>query len=134
MHLDTGYDLWARIVDKTLTADKLKDFLTVADRGKKDPLLIQRYFVSSQDTVTLTQLVSNNGPSGTITNVQSVLSWSSHLQLLGISTAQGGLYFLTDPFSITYVLRTSFATQVTFHFNYFCTYQGKKLSILHYDY
>jgi hypothetical protein len=42
MHLGTGYDLWARIVDKTLTTFKLNDFLTVADEAKKDLSLIQR--------------------------------------------------------------------------------------------
>jgi hypothetical protein len=60
-----------RIVDKTLTTDKLDDFLTVVDEAKKGPLLIQRYFLSSWDPVTLTQLALNNGPCGTITNVQS---------------------------------------------------------------
>jgi hypothetical protein len=60
MHLGTGYDLWARVVDKTLTANKFDDFLTVKDEAKKDPLLIQKYFVSSWDPVTLTQLASYN--------------------------------------------------------------------------
>jgi hypothetical protein len=71
MHLDMGYDLWARIVNTTLTTDKLDDFCMVADEAKKDPLLIQNYFLSSWDPVTLTQLASNNGPCRTITNVQS---------------------------------------------------------------
>ncbi len=51
MHLGTGFDLWARNVDKTLTTDKLNTFLTVADEAKKDLLLIQRYFLSSWDPV-----------------------------------------------------------------------------------
>jgi hypothetical protein len=71
MHLGTGYDLWVRIMDKTLTTDKLDSFLMVTDKTKKDPLLIQRYFLSSWNPVTLTQLALNNGPCGTITNVQS---------------------------------------------------------------
>ncbi len=71
MHLDTSYDLWARNIDKTLMTDKLDNFLTVADEAKKDLLLIQKYFLSSWDPVTLTQLASNNGLCGTITNVHS---------------------------------------------------------------
>jgi hypothetical protein len=71
MHLGLGYDLWARTVEKTLTADKLNNFLTAADEAKKDPSLIQKCFLSSWDPVTLTQLTSNNEPCGTITNVQS---------------------------------------------------------------
>ncbi len=54
MHLGTGYDLWARILDKTLTTDKLDDYLTVANKAKKDPLLIQKYFLSSWNPVTPT--------------------------------------------------------------------------------
>jgi hypothetical protein len=69
MHLGTGYDPWARIVDETLTTDKLDDLLTVADKAKKDPLLILKYFLSSWDPDASTQLASNNGPCGTITNV-----------------------------------------------------------------
>jgi hypothetical protein len=71
MHLGTGNDLWARIVDKTLTTDKLNNFLTVTYEAKKDPPLIQKYFLFSWDPVTSTQLALNNGPCGTITNVQS---------------------------------------------------------------
>jgi hypothetical protein len=71
MHLGMGYDLWARIVDKTLMADKLDNLLMVAYEAKKDPSLIQRYFLSSWDPGTLTQLALNNGPCKTITNVQS---------------------------------------------------------------
>jgi hypothetical protein len=71
MHLGMGYDLWARIVDKTLTADKLNNFCMVADKAKKDLLLIQKYFLSSWDPETSTQLASNNRPYRTITNVQS---------------------------------------------------------------
>jgi hypothetical protein len=33
--------------------------------------------------------------------------------------------FLDDPFRITNISRTPFATHVTFYFNYFCTLQGK---------
>jgi hypothetical protein len=69
IHLGMGYDLWARIVDKILTTDKLNDFLT-ADEVKKDPLLNQKYFLSSWNPVTLTQLASYNGPCGSVINVQ----------------------------------------------------------------
>jgi hypothetical protein len=34
--LGTGYDLWARVVDKTLSTDKLDNFLMVVDKTKKD--------------------------------------------------------------------------------------------------
>jgi hypothetical protein len=71
MHLGKGYDLWARIIDKTLTTDKLDNFLTVADEGKKDLLLIQKYFLSSWDPVTSPQLALKHGPCRTITNFQS---------------------------------------------------------------
>jgi hypothetical protein len=71
MHLDTGYDLWARIVDKTLMTDKLDDFLMVADEAKKDQSLIQKYVLSSWDPVTSTQLAIINGLCRTITNVHS---------------------------------------------------------------
>jgi hypothetical protein len=71
MHLSTGYGLWARIVDETLMTDKLDNFLMVADEAKKDPLLIQKYFLSSLDPVTFTQFPSNNRSCGTITNIQS---------------------------------------------------------------
>jgi hypothetical protein len=71
IYLGMGYDLQARIVDNTLTTDKLDDFLMVADEAKKNLSLIQRYFLSSWDPVTLTQLALNNGPCRTITNVQS---------------------------------------------------------------
>ena len=71
MHLGTGYDLWARIVDKTLTTDKLDNLLMVADEAKKDLSLIQKHFLSSCYLVALTQLALNNGPCRTITNVQS---------------------------------------------------------------
>ncbi len=46
----------------------------------------------------------------------------------------GWIVFLDDPFSIRRVSRTPFATHVTLYFNYYCTLQGKKLSILHYHY
>jgi hypothetical protein len=71
MHLGTGYDLWARIVDKTPTPDKIDNFLTVADEAKKDPSLVWKFSLSSWDPVTLTQLALNNRPCGTITDVQS---------------------------------------------------------------
>jgi hypothetical protein len=57
-------------MDKTLTTDKLDNFLTVADEAKKDQLLIQKYVLSSWDAITLTQLASINRPCGTITNIQ----------------------------------------------------------------
>jgi hypothetical protein len=38
MHLGTGYDLWARIVDKTLTTDMLDNFFMVVDEAKKNQL------------------------------------------------------------------------------------------------
>jgi hypothetical protein len=49
MNLGMGYDLWARIVDKTLTTDKLNNFHMVADEAKKDLLWTQKYFLSSWD-------------------------------------------------------------------------------------
>jgi hypothetical protein len=69
--LGTGYDLWARVVDEMLSTNKLDDFLMVADKAKKDPLLICKHFLPSWDPLTSMQLASNNGPCGTITNVQS---------------------------------------------------------------
>ncbi len=71
MHLDTGYDLWVRNVDKSLMSDKLDNFLTVADEAKKDLLLIQKYFLFSLDPVTLTYFALNNGPCRTITTIES---------------------------------------------------------------
>jgi hypothetical protein len=49
MHLCICYNIWAQISDKTLTTNKLDDFLMVADKAKKDSLLIQNYFLSSWD-------------------------------------------------------------------------------------
>ncbi len=69
--LGTGYDLWARVIDKPLSTNKLDKFLAVADKAKKDPLLICKQFLPSWDPLTSTQLAWNNGPCGTITNVQS---------------------------------------------------------------
>jgi hypothetical protein len=69
--LGTGYNLWSRVIDKMLSTNKLDDFLTVADKAKKDQLLICKHFLPSWDPLTSTQLASNNGPCGTITNVQS---------------------------------------------------------------
>jgi hypothetical protein len=73
MHLVVGYNLWARIMDETLTTNKLDVFLflMVADEAQKSPSLIQIYFLSSWDPDASTQLASNNGPCGTITNVES---------------------------------------------------------------
>jgi hypothetical protein len=68
--LVTGCDLWARVVDKTLSTNKLDDFLMVTDKAKKDPLLICKHFLPSWDPLTSTQLASNNGPCGTITDIQ----------------------------------------------------------------
>jgi hypothetical protein len=45
-------------MDETLTADKLNNFLMVADKAKKDPLPIQTYFLSSWDTDSSTQIAS----------------------------------------------------------------------------
>jgi hypothetical protein len=69
--LGSSYDLWARVVDKTLSSEKLNKFLTVADKAKKDPSLICKHFLPSWDPLTSTQLMLNNGSCGTITSVQS---------------------------------------------------------------
>jgi hypothetical protein len=69
--LGTGYDLWSRVIEKTLSTNKLDNFLTVADEAKKDPSLIHKHLLPSWDPLTSTQLASKNGPGGTITNVQS---------------------------------------------------------------
>jgi hypothetical protein len=69
--LGTGYNLWVRVVDKMLSTNKLDNFLTVEDEAMKDPLLICKHFLPSWDPLTSAQLASNNGPCGTITNVQS---------------------------------------------------------------
>jgi hypothetical protein len=45
--LGTGYDLQARVVDKTLSINKLVNSLMVADKTKKDPLLIHKHFLPS---------------------------------------------------------------------------------------
>jgi hypothetical protein len=45
--LGTDYDLWARVVDKTLSSNKLDEFLTFADKAKKDALLIRKHFLPS---------------------------------------------------------------------------------------
>jgi hypothetical protein len=49
-------------MDKTLMTNKLDDFPMVADEAKKDPLLIQKFFLSSWDPDASTQLASYNGP------------------------------------------------------------------------
>jgi hypothetical protein len=69
--LGTGYNLWARVIDKTLSSDMLNKFHTVADEAKKDPLLICKHFLPSWDPFTSTQLASNNGPCGIIMSIQS---------------------------------------------------------------
>jgi hypothetical protein len=69
--LGTGYDLWARVVDKMLSTNKLDNFLTATDEAKKDSSLICKHFLPSWDPLTSMQLASNNGPCGTITKVQS---------------------------------------------------------------
>jgi hypothetical protein len=69
--LGTGYDLWARVVDETLSTAKLDKFLAVADKAKKDSLLICKHFIPSWDPLTSTQLALNNVPCGTITNLHS---------------------------------------------------------------
>jgi hypothetical protein len=43
----------------------------VADKAKNDPSLICKLFLPSWKQLTSMQLASNNGPFGTITNVQS---------------------------------------------------------------
>ncbi len=43
--LGTGYNLWVRVVDKMLSSDKLDNFLTVADKAKKNQLLICKYYL-----------------------------------------------------------------------------------------
>jgi hypothetical protein len=45
--LGTGYNLWVRVVDKTLSTDKLDNFLMIADKAKKDPSLICKRFLLS---------------------------------------------------------------------------------------
>jgi hypothetical protein len=67
--LGTGYDLWARIIEETLSSDKLDGFLMVTDEAKKDPLLICKRFLPSWDPLTSMQLVSNNRPCGIITSI-----------------------------------------------------------------
>jgi hypothetical protein len=47
LHMGSGYNLWARIVDETL--NKLNDFLEVMANAKKDPLLIKKHFLLSWD-------------------------------------------------------------------------------------
>jgi hypothetical protein len=63
--LGTGFNLWA------LSTNKLDNFLTVAEKAKKVPLLICKHFLPSWHPLTSTQLVLNNEPCGSITNVQS---------------------------------------------------------------
>jgi hypothetical protein len=71
MHLGMGDNLWARIVDETLTNNKLENFLTVTGKAKKNLSPTQNYFLCSWDRDASTQLASNNGPCRTISNVQS---------------------------------------------------------------
>ena len=71
LHLGLGYDHWGRIVEETLSADKLSNFLIVVGEAKKDPELMKKYFSASHDLDSPTKLTSNNGPCGTITNMQS---------------------------------------------------------------
>jgi hypothetical protein len=87
--LGTGYDLWAKVIDKTLSTDKLDNFLMVADKVKKDPSLMCKHFLPSWDPLTSTQLALNNGPCGTITNVQS----DDYLQ----ATQTIKIFFLPNP-------------------------------------
>jgi hypothetical protein len=69
--LGTGYNLWARVVDKTLSTGKLDNFFMVADKFKKNPSLIHKNFLPSWDPLTSTQLASNNEACGRIGNVLS---------------------------------------------------------------
>ncbi len=87
--LGTGYDLWARVIDETLSSDKLNKFFMVADKAKKDPLLICKHFLPSWDPLASTQLASNNGPCGTTTSIQS----DDYPQVTQIINK----FFLTDP-------------------------------------
>jgi hypothetical protein len=74
--LGTGHNLWARVIDERLSTNKIDEFLTVADKAKKDPLLIHKHFLPSWDSLTSTQLALNKGSCGTIISVQS----NDHLQ------------------------------------------------------
>jgi hypothetical protein len=49
MHLGMGYNLRARVMDETLMTNKLDVFLflMVKDEAKRNPSLIQKYFLSS---------------------------------------------------------------------------------------
>jgi hypothetical protein len=87
--LGTGYDLWTRVIDKTLSSDKLNKFLMAADKVKKEPTLICKHFLPSWDPLTSTQLASNNGPCGTITSIQS----DDYLQAMQIIKK----FFLPNP-------------------------------------
>jgi hypothetical protein len=69
--LGSGYDPWARVVDKMFSTNKLDNSLTFADKAKKDPLLLYKHFLPSWDPLTSMQLALNNGPCGTIANDQS---------------------------------------------------------------
>jgi hypothetical protein len=71
INLGTGYNLWERVLDETLSSNKHDELITVADKAKKDPLLIHKHFLPSWHPLTSTQLASNNGLCGTITSVQS---------------------------------------------------------------
>jgi hypothetical protein len=52
--LGTGYNLWERVIDKTLSTDKLNNFLMVADKAKEDSLLLCKHFLPSWDLFTST--------------------------------------------------------------------------------
>jgi hypothetical protein len=87
--LGAGYNLWARVIDETLSSDKLDKLLMVADKAKKDPLLICKRFLPSWDPLTSMQLALNNGPCGTIMSIQS----NDYLQAVQIIKK----FFLPNP-------------------------------------
>jgi hypothetical protein len=55
--LGTGYNLWARVIVEMLSTNKLDNFLTVADKAKKDPSLICKHFLPSWDPLTSTNSI-----------------------------------------------------------------------------
>ncbi len=60
LHLGTGYDLWGRIVEETLSNDRLGNFIAVMEEAVKDPDHMKRYFSQSYDPNSPTKLSSSN--------------------------------------------------------------------------
>ena len=60
LHPGTGYDLWGRIVEETLSNDSLGDFIAVIEEAVKDPDHMKRYFSQSYDPNSPTKLSSSN--------------------------------------------------------------------------